>query len=300
MMVEFHRGIFFALATMGLWSFPPFFFAASSRRIGPFANNVWRLLLASSIYLVLCALQWWLRPAALPRLEPALLLAASGVAGLALGDYFFYRALSTAGPERTSLVLSLAPACTAFMAWIFLRERLSPGQLGGMALVLGGVALAAWPAQRKKGARLWTGAGNGVIAAVCQGVGAVLAREAFLRANDFPPLTAAALRIVTAAVVVTLAAALSGKLGAILRRARTPGTMSRLAAGVAFGPVGGMLCFVIALRDTPAGIVTTIIFMTPLLVLPLGAWRYGTRLPARALGGGVAALAGVVLLGWRG
>jgi drug/metabolite transporter (DMT)-like permease len=39
--------------------------------------------------------------------------------------------------------------------------------------------------------------------------------------------------------------------------------------------------------------------MTPLIVTPLGAWRYRTRIPWAVALGAVLAVAGVSLLGWN-
>ena len=60
-----------------------------------------------------------------------------------------------------------------------------------------------------------------------------------------------------------------------------------------------MTCYIGAMKYQPAGVVVTITFMTPLLVMPLGAWYYGTRISLRMVTGAVAALAGIALLGWN-
>jgi drug/metabolite transporter (DMT)-like permease len=70
-----------------------------------------------------------------------------------------------------------------------------------------------------------------------------------------------------------------------------------LLAGVVFGPTLGMLCYIAALKSAPAGIVTTITFMAPLLIIPIGARLYRTRIGWAALAGTLLSLAGVILLG---
>jgi drug/metabolite transporter (DMT)-like permease len=59
-----------------------------------------------------------------------------------------------------------------------------------------------------------------------------------------------------------------------------------------------MIAYIAALKYAPAGVVTTITFMTPLIVIPLGAWRYGTRIGAWMVAGTAVSLAGVLLLGF--
>jgi drug/metabolite transporter (DMT)-like permease len=99
-------------------------------------------------------------------------------------------------------------------------------------------------------------------------------------------------------LVLASFAGLRGWLGTAFTAARNPQVARRLLAGTVAGPVGGMLFYVAALKYQPAGIVATITFMCPLLIIPLGTWRYGTRLGLKVLLGGAVALAGVVFLGW--
>lgn len=294
-------GIALSLGTCFLWSLAPFFFVSPGRRIGPFATNLARLLMASVMLAALCVVYWISRPGVpFPGMGACALLALSGISGLALGDHFFYRSLSELGPERTSLLMTLSPVITACLAWIFLGEKLSSEQLLGMALVLGGVVAATWPKKLpgEKGAN-WGTAWNGIVSALILGVSTVLAREAFLRSAELSPLYATAIRIGSGALALMLIALASGSFKPALKKASDPGIAIRLLAGTLLGPVVGMLCYIAALKYQSAGVVTTITFMTPLLIIPLGAWKYGVRLGRRVLFSGLAALAGVALLGWN-
>jgi drug/metabolite transporter (DMT)-like permease len=58
-----------------------------------------------------------------------------------------------------------------------------------------------------------------------------------------------------------------------------------------------MLCYIGALKSAPAGIVTTITFMAPLIIIPVGAKLYGTRITAATVLGTALSLAGVAFLG---
>lgn len=253
--------------------------------------------------------------AGLPRASVSLLLVLSGVLGLGLGDLFLYRSLFRVGPERSSLLMTLAPAAAAALGWFLLSEVLSVSQLLGMALILGGVLAAVWsrgrgapaaagipaPGVASPGAAarsaLWHGASAGLFAALCQAVGSVMARQAFLAQPDLSPLYATTLRIAAAAAAMAAAARWRGDGPRALEGLRKPRVLPRLLLGTLCGPILGMTCYIAAMKHQPAGIVTTITFMTPLLVMPLGAWRYGTRVGPRLLLAVLAALAGVVLLG---
>jgi drug/metabolite transporter (DMT)-like permease len=294
-------GFVYALGTLCLWSISPFFFTTAGRRIGPFATNLARVWLALPLLIVGCALQWIWGGShfAWPTLNSWILLAASGAAGLAIGDHFYYSTLTESGPERASLIMTLAPVSTAVLALVFLREVLTLQQWIGMALVLGGVVFAIWRTTSAKPESTRKGIWVGVAAALCQAVGSILARQGFLGQPNLSPLFATTIRLGAAAVILLAVARMRGPIGSIVDSVRKTRTAWWLVGGTLAGPLGGMLFFVAALKHAPAGIVTTIIFMSPIFVFPLGAWRYGTRLGFRTLIGGVAALTGVFLLGWK-
>jgi drug/metabolite transporter (DMT)-like permease len=292
-------GILLSCVTLVLWSLTPFFFRATGQLIGPFATNLLRLSIAFPVLLLACAAMFpWTGFAGFPAWDTALLLALSGVLGLGLGDLLLYRSLFHVGPERSSLLMTLAPVVTAVIAWIVLKEYLSAAQIAGMALVLGGVLAAVWvPATGNSGR--WNGAANGVAAALCQGIGSVMAREAFLREADLSPIYATTVRIGAAALMIILIARGRGTFLAGMKSLRAPRVLPRIVLGTFSGPILGMTCYIAAMKYQPAGVVTTITFMTPLIVMPLGAWRYRTGIPWLVAAGAGLAVAGVVLLGWN-
>ncbi len=318
-------GLLLAGAALVLWSLSPFFFTGTGKRIGPFATNLLRLLFA---FLALCAfcllrgLFGFHIPH--PGLGSVLWLSASGVVGLTIGDAFLYQAFVTVGPERTSQIQTLAPAATAAIAWFALREILSTPQMLGMGLILGGVLMATTSAARSAirsaandaGARgvdsatpssaaapapsasgLLTGAWAAIWSALFQAIGTVLARKGFQSQADLDPIVATTIRIGSGTLALWAFARWKGPLRPVLGRWTEKRTWKLLAAGVLFGPLLGMVCYVAALKFAPAGIVTTITFMAPLIIIPIGAKLYGTRITAAALCGTALSLGGVVLLG---
>jgi drug/metabolite transporter (DMT)-like permease len=300
-------GIWLALGALFFWSLTPFFFAATGRIIGPFATNFLRLGIAAPAMLLASAAGWALAGGdGFPRAGVSLLLIVSGVLGLGLGDLFLYRSLFRVGPERSSLLMTLAPAAAAALGWFALGEALSASQLAGMTLILGGVLATVWnPSGRRSaaggagiaGLSFWSGASAGLLAALCQAAGSVMARQAFLAQPDLSPLFATTLRIAAAAAAMAAVARWRGDWKRALEGARKPRVLPRILLGTLCGPILGMTCYIAAMKHQPAGIVTTITFMTPLLVMPLGAWHYGTRVGPRLVFSVLAALAGVVLLG---
>jgi drug/metabolite transporter (DMT)-like permease len=68
-------------------------------------------------------------------------LAALTLFGTALAQLILYRALRHHGAARTSLVTYLMPPIALFYGAILLDERITAATIGGLALILVGVAL---------------------------------------------------------------------------------------------------------------------------------------------------------------
>jgi len=66
----------------------------------------------------------------------------AGVASLGIAYVIWYHGVEVLGNTRTSVYSNLVPALTLAVAWLWLREVPSPGQLAGAAIIIGGVTLA--------------------------------------------------------------------------------------------------------------------------------------------------------------
>ena len=127
-----------------------------------------------------------------------LLLAASGVLGIALGDSLFFAALRRIGTRRTLTLDAGGPAVTALLGMAALSERPSPLQWLGIALITAALWLVAGRDAEGPRSRDWgLGVALALGALACGSGGAVLARAA-LRSGAIAPLDAAALRLVAA------------------------------------------------------------------------------------------------------
>ena len=77
-----------------------------------------------------------------PGLRAVLSVAALGVLGTALAFVIFYRLIAEVGAGRASLVSYLAPGVALFYGALLLDEEITVAALGGLGLILAGVALA--------------------------------------------------------------------------------------------------------------------------------------------------------------
>ncbi len=81
-------------------------------------------------------------PSELPGLKALAAVLALGAIGTALACVIFYKLIAEVGAGRASLVSYLAPAVALFYGAVFLDEAITAAALAGLALILGGVALA--------------------------------------------------------------------------------------------------------------------------------------------------------------
>lgn len=302
------------LGTALCWVFTSFLFAAASRSIGSGAVNLLRTLFALLLLLPLNALllgEWW------PNASSASLawLAASGIVGLALGDQFLFAALVDLGPRLATLLMTLAPAIAAVVAWWLLGEVLSAVAVAGMLTTLGGIAWvvrerpaagdrplrATSPQARARGLLL------GVLAAAGQGVGYAFAKTGMVAGVEagagVDPLAAQLIRISAAAIALLAAWMLFGPRRWLVGgdwRSRPPQLSRRaigaIAGGTLLGPVGGVWLSLIAVRQLEAGVAATLTAISPVLVLPFARVIDKERITLRAAAGAAVAIAGVAIL----
>jgi drug/metabolite transporter (DMT)-like permease len=93
-------------------------------------------------------------PSEMPGARALLAIGALGVIGTALAFVIFYKLIAEVGAGRASLVSYLAPGIALFYGALLLDEPITAASVGGLALILGGVALAS---RKPKAARAAVG-----------------------------------------------------------------------------------------------------------------------------------------------
>lgn len=213
------------------------------------------------------------------------------------------------------LVHCIAAPFAAIMEWVWIGTTLTPAQILSGLTILGGVSLALAPGKHLNLSRrtLFVGVAYGTLAALGQGLGAVVSRKAYMiteaAAQNIDGLTAAYQRIIAGWVV-------AGVFLIIVKRGTKPGREAddivsakletgkkplRLAspwilANSLSGPTLGVSCYQWALASTPTGIVLPIVAITPLVVIPFARVVEGERPSARSLLGGLIAVIGAAAL----
>jgi drug/metabolite transporter (DMT)-like permease len=310
-----YLGEIVAFGTTISWSLGIFPFTEAARRLGPNPVNHFRLVLAvifltilSLVFLPLSFFDLFTSPLPLHWLWFGL----SGVVGLALGDHFGFTSFAILGPRIASIFSTLAPAAALATGYFMIGERINIIGIIGILLTIAGVI---WLTLTKSAKLLMKDHehGNkekgilfGILSALCQGVGIVLANKGFeyqQNGIDLPFFQATWLRMICATVVIYLITISRGKLIEYTKPvlANKNNGIKYTIAGTIFGPVIGvsLSMLAISLLHNKPSVAQTIFSLVPIFALPLAWIFYREKITAKSLLGAVIAMAGVIILIWR-
>ncbi|MCL4295820.1 MAG: DMT family transporter [Anaerolineae bacterium] len=291
-----------ALGTSICWSATATFFTLAGQKVGSVVVNRIRLLLA---VLFLLTAHWLLQGSLLPLSagrERWSWLALSGVIGLVVADGFLFQSYVWIGPRLGSLLMSLSPVVSALLAWLVLAEKLTIGQMAGIALAISGVMWVVLdrdsPVRTSPDRRryLW-GVLFGLGAATGQAVGLITAKKGL--GGDFPALSGNLIRMLAATATLWAITLFQGQAGATVQRlASERPAMVNIVGGAIFGPFLGVWLSLIAIQLTHIGVASTLMALPPIFLLPISHFVFKERLGWAAVVGTVAAMIGVVILFW--
>lgn len=271
----------------------------TSKVLGGVEANFWRIVLAT---LMLAAWAHTVGQGIAGKAFPIFLL--SGLVGFGIGDIALYQTLPRLGSRLSILLVHcLAAPFASATEWLWLDVRMSGSEMAGAALILAGVAVALAPGKQLEISRrtFWIGLACGVIAALGQGMGAVLSGYAS-RVDESAGMkidgwTAAYQRVLAGLVVGAVAYA---AIKIYSPKRETPPDKARLwpwiFVNALAGPAIGVGCYQWALMREKAGVVLPIVALTPLVIIPFSRFVEGEKPRKRSLVGGVIAVAGAVVL----
>jgi drug/metabolite transporter (DMT)-like permease len=309
-----------ALAAASTWAVGSLLFARIGVTVSAPAMNLGKCLSAGALLsLTAVALDGLPQPSA----RALGLLAASGLAGLTVGDTAYFGAIVRLGVPRAILLLSTAPILATLGGVLALGERPSPRAWLGMAIALAGVLLVL-RRPGSSGARPTGdprpdgpaadeseghGAGSrphggeavglalGVLGAVGQATGSVLSRAALV--GDAPPtaVQSAAFRLAVGATGLLVVAGVAGRARSLLGELKAPRAAVRIAAASLVGTYCGLWLAQYGLgHASSTGVASTLLATSPVFAVPLAHLTGAERATQRSLAGSALAVAGIALL----
>jgi drug/metabolite transporter (DMT)-like permease len=286
-----------ALTAAFLWAFASIVYGWLGRVLSP----LWLNVLKGGMAIVMLLTAAVMLGQAWPQIPGVnlLMLLGSGAVGIGIGDTAYFGAINRLGARRCLLLKALAPAIGSLIAWVWLQESLSGMAILGMAVTIAGIT---WVVSERSQDSVTPkavdaiGLGLGLMAAVLEGLGAVLAHGALLQ-SGVDPLWSATIRLVGGMVIVVPMLLYETKFAPREKVPPKPWPKLLLIIAIAsfFSTFLGIWLQQIALKYSPTGIAQTLGATSPLFVLPM-AKVLGEKLSGRAIGGAVVALIGVDIL----
>ena len=288
-----------ALGAAVCWAGASLISVSPSRYLGAFAFTRWRMLIvALMLWAVTLAGGGWrsLQP------DSWSVMALSGLIGIFVGDTALFAAMNRLGPRRSGVLFATHAMFSALLGFWLLGERMSLQATWGSALTMAGVMSAillgrdkddkhAWEADR---GHVGLGLALGLLAALCQAVGSLIAKP--MMSGDLDPIAASAVRV----SVACSAHFILLWLGFPVARALQAPTLRVLAQTALNGFIAmgvGMTLVLLALKGGDIGMVAILSSVSPVLLLPLLWLRLG-RAPAPGawLGAGLTVLGTTLIL----
>lgn len=281
-----------------------------SKHLGVFVMNVWRMAftLLCSALLTYCTLG-----APFPMYagsETWLWLLGSGVVGYFFGDWCLFNSYLTIGAQYGQLFMTLAPMFAALAAWVALGQVLSSGNLLAMAVTLTGIAISVVGrgSNHKVGLQLpLKGVLFGIGAALGQGLGLVLSKigmnhytadvpsEALATTEMYLPFSANMIRCMAGFLCFTLWLLLRGEGHRFMVSQHDRRGMLAMLIAVLSGPFIGVGFSLMAIQYTSAGIASTLMAITPILILVPSHYIFHTPITAKSVVGALISVAGICL-----
>lgn len=265
-----------ALAAATVWALTGLVSVAPAKHLGAIAFNRLRMAMVFAMLAVWVTLAGTWNTLTGDVFWP---LVWSGVVGIFLGDTALFLTMNRLGPRRTAILFSMNAPMSVVLGWIALGEALSAVTLAGIVVAMTGVVLAIVFGKRKDQLHqwesvtgpLWMGVALGLAAALCQSIGALIARP-IMETGAVDAAAASAVRIGVAALCLTV---LMQMPAAAVRQANAlTWTIAGLTALSGFLAMAlGMTFLLFALTGGEVGIITTLSATTPAIMLPLLWWR---------------------------
>lgn len=259
--------ILFATLASVFWAVGPFVAAPPLHRLGTFHFTRLSMVLAALLLLAVAVV----RGGPPPSMAELPYLVASSLFGLVVGDLLIWHGLKVLGPRRNGILFALNIPFTLILAFVFLDERSTVGQVAGIVVAFLGIVVAiafktASTADERQGRLVFEGIAASVGGALCQALGAVLAKPAFAAGLD--PSWGAAWRVAFAAAVLWAVGWGRADLpkGLLDRR-----TVFLLTLSTLLGPGLGLLALTVAVATGKVALASMFSSLSPLLMLPIQA-----------------------------
>jgi drug/metabolite transporter (DMT)-like permease len=298
-----------SLAVAVSWTVTALFAEVGSKRLGSLQMNVIRMILS---LVMLGATLWWFTGSPYPLYADGktwLWLSMSGFVGYLLGDYCLFNSYIWIGSRFGQLFMTLAPPTAALFGWILLGETLAWNALLGMLVTLTGIGISVLNKGESQKLSLklpLKGVLFGIGAGVGQGIGLVLSKVGMNfyegaipvgeeLVTDLVPFASTFIRAVTGAIGFLCVMGFQRQFHTLATSMRDRKGMNAALWATITGPFIGVSLSLMAVQYTEAGIASTLMALTPVLIIWPAHLFFGQQVTFKEVIGACISVIGVSL-----
>lgn len=275
-----------------------------SKRLGNLTLNVLRMALA---LLFSMALFWSVTGSPWPgggSVQAYGWMLLSGLVGYVIGDFCLFQCYIIIGSRYGQLFMTLAPLSGALMAWMVQGQQMNVTSIVAMLITLAGISISVLGRGEHHRVSLKLPL-NGVLfamgAALCQGIGLVLSK---IGMDHYPtgsipvwliPFSANFYRCIAGVIGFSLLLYISEGFSPLRNALKDRKGMTAATATTIFGPFVGVGFSLMAVRYTSVGIASTLMALSPIIIILPSYWLFHQKITWKAVVGAVISCIGVTL-----
>lgn len=289
----------FALASAFLWAIGSILSVLPARHLGSFSYSRWRMGCTSVMLIAMALISGGWSTVAYEQIPP---MALSGLIGIFIGDTALFACFNRMGPHQAGLLFSCHAVFSAILGYFLFSETMTSLELLGAVLVFCGVVTAIFFRGKNTNTHqletvhgsIWIGVTLGLIAALCQALGGIIAKP--VMQTDIDPVSASAIRMITAFIAHTILLILGVKVSQPASKITLKVFLITAVNGF-LAMALGMTLILYALRTGNVGMVALLSSTTPIMLLPI-MWIYTKQRPNRYawLGAAIAVVGSGILV----
>jgi drug/metabolite transporter (DMT)-like permease len=310
-----YTGELISLGVAVSWTITALFFEYAGKRMGSLSLNLIRLVLSILMLgITLLIFTGQAIPFDAGR-EAWFWLGISGFIGYIIGDYCLFNSYIVIGSRFGQLFMTLAPPSAALAGMLILGETMTGLAVLGMFVTLFGISLSVIGRGANKGSnetKKWEfkipvkGILFGIGAGVGQGVGLVFSKlgmEHYMLTIDpqdpvavfMAPFASTQIRAIIGALGFFIIIVATKNLKRLVRSLNDVKAMGASTGGTFFGPFIGVSFSLMAVQYTEAGIASTLMALTPILILIPSYFFLKQKVSLKEISGAIISIAGVSL-----
>lgn len=299
-----YLGELISIAVAFSWTATALLSEFGSKRLGNLTLNVLRMAMTLLFSMLLFAVVMGSPVPAGGPWEAHGWMLLSGLVGYVIGDYCLFQSYIIIGSRYGQLFMTLAPLAAALAAWVMMGQEMNAMSVLAMLITLAGISISVLGRgeHHKVSLKLPT---NGVLfaigAAVCQGVGLVLSKIGMDYYDDTQipgwliPFSANFFRCIAGIIGFTVLLYFKEGFAPLKEALHDSKGMSVATATTIFGPFVGVGFSLMAVQYTSAGIASTLMALTPIIIILPSHWLFHQPITGRSILGAVISCVGVSL-----